>query len=210
MDWQGSGSVMSLILGNQDVPRFASVSAGTADGDTWTPAPQSTDPVVYAKQRLAFAVMFGLPGAPTIYYGDEVGLAGGSDPDSRRVMPADSALSALQTETRAFVEGLGAARACAGALRAGSYRTLLADDEHLVFAREAPGVEPVVVVTMRNPDPNKPLSTPLPGISPGDYVDLLSGTHSSLRPELTNLPSAPFFAAFYVPAGSVCAKALAR
>jgi glycosidase len=207
-DWVGSGAVMSLILGNQDVPRFASVTAGTANGDPWTPAPQSTDPIVYAKQRLAFGVLFGLPGAPTIYYGDEVALAGGNDPDSRRVMPADSELSELQLETRAFVQRLGAARSCLGALRAGSYRTLLADDEHLVFAREATGVESVVAVYMRNVDSKTPLSIPLPGISAGDYVDVLSGQHASLRPELTNLPVAPFFAGLYVPAGSECAKAL--
>jgi glycosidase len=207
-DWGGSGAIMSLILGNQDVPRFASVTAGTANGDPWTPAPQSTDPLVYAKQRLAFGVVFALPGAPTIYYGDEVGLAGGYDPDSRRVMPGDSELSGLQLETRAFVQKLGAARSCSGALRAGSYRTLLADDEHLVFAREAQGVEPVVAVFMRNPDPTKPFTLPLPGISAGDYVDLVSGQHASLRPELTNLKAEPFFAALYVPAGSECAKAL--
>jgi glycosidase len=207
-DWQGSGAIMSLILGNQDVPRFASVTAGTANGNPWTPAPQSTDPVVYAKQRLAFGILFALPGAPTIYYGDEVGLAGGNDPDSRRVMPADSDLSSLQLETRAFVQRLGAARSCSGALRAGSYRTLLADGEHLIFAREAQGVEPVVAVFMRNAEASQPLRASLPGISPGDYVDLLSGQEASLRPELTNLKGAPFFAALYVPKGSECAKAL--
>jgi glycosidase len=214
-DWAGSGSIMALFLGDQDVPRFSSVSAGTANGDPWTPAPQSTDPVVYARQRLAFGVIFGLPGAPTIYYGDEVGLAGGSDPDSRRVMPADSELNPMQLETRAFVQKLGAARKCSGALRSGSYRTLFADDEHLVFAREAPGyvgghlqtpgVEPVIAVYMRNPPTDTPFRLPLPGVAAGDYVDMLSGTHSSLRPELTILPSETFFAALYVPADGQCA-----
>ncbi len=27
------------------------------------------------------------PGAPTIFYGDEVGLTGGEDPDNRRTYP---------------------------------------------------------------------------------------------------------------------------
>ena len=27
------------------------------------------------------------PGIPLIYYGDEIGLAGGGDPDNRRMMP---------------------------------------------------------------------------------------------------------------------------
>ncbi len=207
--WQGSGAIMSLILGNQDVPRFSSVSAGDANADGWTPVPQPSDPAVYAKQRLAFGVLFGLPGAPTIYYGDEVGLAGAGDPDSRRVMPPDSALSAEQLATRAFVQRLGAARSCSGALRAGSYRTLMADGEHLVFAREADGVPPVIAVYMRQPR-GKELRTPLPGISKGDYVDLVSGRHASLNPELTILPSETFFAALFVPAESDCAGAAGR
>ena len=42
-----------------------------------------------AKQRLRLAVLFQMiyPGSPAIYYGDEVGLAGGDDPDNRRPYP---------------------------------------------------------------------------------------------------------------------------
>jgi hypothetical protein len=120
-------------------------------------------------------------------------------------MPPDSALSAAQLETRAFVQRLGAARSCSGALRAGSYRTLLADGEDLVFTREADGVEPVIAVYMREPH-GKTLRTPLPGISKGEYVDMLSGRHASLSPELTILPSETFFTALFVPADSECAR----
>ena len=42
-----------------------------------------------AKQRLKLAVLFQMsfPGSPTIYYGDEVGLAGGDDPLNRATYP---------------------------------------------------------------------------------------------------------------------------
>ena len=202
--WGGSGAIMSLIIGNQDVPRFSSVSAGDAYGDTWTPAPQSQDPLVYAKQQLALGIVFALPGAPTVYYGDEVGLAGGGDPDSRRVMPSDAELSPLQAATRGVVRRLGAARSCSGALREGTYRTLHAGTEDLIFAREAPGVETVVVVAQRGPA--APLAVPLPGITAGEYVDLLTGNRASLSPRLTTLPAAPFSVALLVPSGSPCAK----
>ncbi len=202
--WAGSGAVMSLIIGNQDVPRFSSVSAGDAYGDTWTPAPQSQDPLVYAKQQLALGIVFALPGAPTVYYGDEVGLAGGSDPDSRRVFPSDGELLPMQLATREVVRRLGAARSCAGALREGSYRTLHAGAEDLIFAREAPGVETVVVVATRNP--SGPLMVPLDGITPGNYVDLVSGQTASLSPGLTNLQTAPFSVALFVQATSPCAE----
>ncbi|MEK8048238.1 glycoside hydrolase family 13 protein [Ideonella margarita] len=39
------------------------------------------------KQSLAWLFQMSYPGAPTIYYGDEVGLAGGDDPDNRRPYP---------------------------------------------------------------------------------------------------------------------------
>ena len=37
--------------------------------------------------KLAFAILYLLNGLPTIYYGDEVGLHGGRDPDDRRCFP---------------------------------------------------------------------------------------------------------------------------
>ena len=44
---------------------------------------------VEAKLALAFAVLLTGPGVPLIYYGDEIGLAGGGDPNNRRMMPWD-------------------------------------------------------------------------------------------------------------------------
>ncbi len=37
--------------------------------------------------QLASLVQFTVPGAPTVYYGDEVGLTGDDDPDDRRTFP---------------------------------------------------------------------------------------------------------------------------
>lgn len=39
------------------------------------------------KVRLAYLLLFAFPGAPAIYYGDEIGLQGGKDPDCRRAFP---------------------------------------------------------------------------------------------------------------------------
>jgi len=36
------------------------------------------------KLRMAFTLMFTFPGTPVIYYGDEIGMFGGKDPDCRR------------------------------------------------------------------------------------------------------------------------------
>ena len=37
--------------------------------------------------KLALSILFFLPGAPCVYYGDEIGMDGGKDPDNRRTFP---------------------------------------------------------------------------------------------------------------------------
>ncbi|RAP73188.1 alpha-amylase [Paenibacillus montanisoli] len=49
-------------------------------------APEASDKAL-SMQALTAIFQMGYPGAPTIYYGDEVGLAGTKDPDSRRTFP---------------------------------------------------------------------------------------------------------------------------
>ena len=43
-----------------------------------------------ASVRLALLLLMSLPGAPTIYYGDEVGMQGRVDPDCRRAFNWDA------------------------------------------------------------------------------------------------------------------------
>jgi glycosidase len=202
--WAGSGVTPTLIIGNHDVTRFSSESAGDASGDGWDPAPQSADPVVYAKQQLAIAAIYTLPGAPVIYYGDEVALAGRSDPDSRRVMPADASLSADQLKTRTYVERLGGLRACSPQLRRGARTTLLATAERYVFARTAPGLAPVIVDLARSPKAADAVKLPV-GLS-GKYVDALTGTTYDATSGTLSLLAAPARAArILLPVGDPCA-----
>src|SRR5207237_1627022 len=58
--WTGSGAVMATMIGNHDVPRFASVAAGDAEGDGWDPAPQPMDPSVYARQAMGLGLVMTL------------------------------------------------------------------------------------------------------------------------------------------------------
>lgn len=60
-----------------------------------------------------------------MYYGDEVGLAGGGDPDNRRMMPwSDAALNPHQIALRSLVRRLGRVRASNPVLGRGSRTTL--------------------------------------------------------------------------------------
>lgn len=207
-EWDGSGAVMGLMIGNHDVSRFASVSAGNADGDTWSPPPQPVDPLVYAKQRVALASVLTLPGAPVIYYGDEVGLAGRSDPDCRRVMPAESALLPAQIETRELARKIGRTRACAKALRRGSLRTLVADAESFVFARELPGADSVIVALTRRP--KLPVDVPLPPGAPRALVDVTTGERVDATSGTVRVAADAFGAHVYVAAEGGCAGGDAR
>src|SRR5438045_4448641 len=58
------------FFANHDLPRFAS-----AEGSSPT------------KLKLAFGLTLTLRGIPEIYYGDEIGMPGGGDPDNRRDFP---------------------------------------------------------------------------------------------------------------------------
>lgn len=58
------------LLGSHDKPRFLTLAGGATK-----------------KFMLAGAFLLAFPGAPAIYYGDEVGVEGGEDPDCRRCFP---------------------------------------------------------------------------------------------------------------------------
>ena len=69
------------LLSTHDQPRALHHFGYLDDGDA--------KKLAEAKQRLRLAVLFQMsyPGAPTIYYGDEVGVAGGEDPYNRATYP---------------------------------------------------------------------------------------------------------------------------
>jgi len=69
------------LLSSHDQARALHVLGG--------PLNASSEAMQKAKQRLrlATALQMSLPGAPTVYYGDEVGLTGGDDPYNRMTYP---------------------------------------------------------------------------------------------------------------------------
>lgn len=86
------------------------------------------------RQKLAALIQFSVPGAPTIYYGDEVGLTGADDPDDRRAYPWDDLGGTPDYNLREHYRWLIATRKIVPALRDGDFRILLADDDKEVVA----------------------------------------------------------------------------
>jgi len=91
----GSHHLMGNITGNQDRPRFISLADGSVrfDEDTklagWTRNIQNKSFKGFQKLALLHCINMSVPGIPVIYYGDEIGLPGGNDPDNRRMMIFD-------------------------------------------------------------------------------------------------------------------------
>lgn len=95
--------------------------------------------------ELSTLLLFTFPGAPSIYYGDEVGLPGGLDPDCRRAFPhkIDWNIDVLN-----YHKKLIALRHQYPALRTGSYQILYAGESVYVFARIKDKQELIVAVNI--------------------------------------------------------------
>jgi glycosidase len=204
---EGSGALLARMVDNHDVARFMAVATGEEGNDPWADGPaQPTAPEPYARLRLALAFLFSLPGLPVIYAGDEVGLTGASDPDCRRVLPADAALSAEQVATRDAASKLGRLRRCSEALRRGERGVLATtDDADAALRRDALGRAVLTLFSRAT----APLDLALPAEAAGAYVDALSGEALAVPPGGGPVPMPPLSARFLLPEGDPCLSALA-
>lgn len=139
----GPRALMSPWIGNHDLGRVIHMAEDTplwgnpyADGkdvafSNQPQVPQYRRPF----ERLANAFVFLLtsPGVPLLYYGDEIGLAGGGDPDNRRFMQW-SGLSADQTWLKGRVAKLGQLRKAYAALRRGTRTSLGATSDTWLYS----------------------------------------------------------------------------
>lgn len=180
----GTEAVMSTFLGNHDLPRVIHLAtrelgSGTEGSNASNDQPgqfsQPTDAAAYERLALAFVAQFTGPGIPVIYYGDEIGLAGGGDPENRRMLPwNDSALSDAQKKLRATVRALARLRTDYPVLGRGKRETLHVDSDVWLYRRYACADWPSVLVALNRGDTSKMLQLPS-----GDYQDLIGSAKLS-------------------------------
>jgi glycosidase len=119
------------FFANHDVARFAGVPGATPE-----------------KLKLAFGLTLTTRGIPELYYGDEIGMAGGEDPDNRRDFPGGwsedprdafirDGRSPAQQQIFEYVQGLLRLRREHDSLRGGRLWHLASDDSSYVFLRES-------------------------------------------------------------------------
>ena len=138
------------FFGNHDTRRFMGEAGAT---------PQ--------KLELAFSLLLTLRGIPEIYYGDEIGMEGGEDPDNRRDFPGGFPGDTRDAFTRQgrspeeqavfmHVQNLLRLRRHHPALREGELVHICSDDQILAYVRQhadlpgSPGEQ--LLVVMNNAD----------------------------------------------------------
>lgn len=167
----GPKSLMTTWIGNHDIPRPIHFASGQIDqcrqgsfpGNSWSNVyTQPQDAAPYERLGLAFAVMFTGPGIPLLYYGDEIGLAGGGDPDNRRLMPwNDATLNEHQIALRTLVQKLTKIRASYPVLSRGRRVTLNATQDTWVYRMIGCGSEtPEVTVVINRADQEREMMIP--------------------------------------------------
>jgi neopullulanase len=167
--------ILVPFFANHDVSRFASAEGSSVE-----------------KQKLAFGLTLTLRGIPEIYYGDEIGMPGGVDPDNRRDFPGgwigdsnDAFVLAGRTreqqEIFAYVKALLKFRGEHETLRGGRLWHLASDDSSYVFVRESE--EERLVVAFNNSGKAKELRIPLKdtsGQKPAEILLLFGGAKAEL------------------------------
>jgi alpha-amylase len=170
----GAGRALDLVLfvDNHDVPRFANAPGVAVPEDE-----------IRRRLMLALDLIFTVPGVPQLYYGDELGLYGGGDPDNRRDLP-DWATDPKQRALRhpgvavagssivyARVQRLSSLRRSVPALAEGEYHELwrqngAANPNVLAFSRGSGAGLRIVVVSNGARNTGK-MSIPVHGIAEG-------------------------------------------
>ena len=166
---QSFAALMNL-LSTHDTARSLDIF-GDVDGKA-TP-----EQVALAKQKLRLAVFFQMtyPGAPAIFYGDEVGVTGGADPMNRGTYPWADRGGHPDNALLADFRRLTTLRRELPVLRHGTLLAPLHVDAHVVALARRDGDAWAITAT-NNGDAPQALTIALPADAPANgWVDALSG-----------------------------------
>jgi glycosidase len=151
MKYYGVNNLMGNMTGNQDKTRFMALASGDVsfeeDGKLagWSRNISKTNKEGFSKLAMMHSLIMTIPGIPVIYYGDEIGMTGGNDPDNRRVMK----FTGLNTEESALfnkVAALTSLRKNNPVFMFGDFKILKAEKDVLVFSRKYFDKTAVVII----------------------------------------------------------------
>lgn len=172
------------LLGSHDTPRIRTLCKGDI-----------------GRTRIAITLQMTLPGAPMVYYGDEIGMEGETDPDCRRPMIWDESrwcMPIFETTQR-----LIRLRKAHPALRSGEVRPLHTFNGVYCFARIHDADTIIVVLNPRMAQPEIRIALGSLAQTPV-WVDVLSGERMAVEGgELVFRPLPPGSAQVFVPESRV-------
>ena len=132
---EGRFGVQMNLLGSHDTIRLASLPCSNLQ-----------------RVKLALTLLFFLPGAPCIYYGDEIGMLGGKDPDNRRAFPWDKLEEGMKKPIFGFIKELIELRRKSQVLRDGSLEIAYSAGR-LEIVRTFGKKKMTLAITAAKPDP---------------------------------------------------------
>jgi alpha-glucosidase len=160
------------LLGSHDTQRIETIFDGSE-----------------ALVQVAATLLFTYPGVPSVYYGDEIGLAGGRDPDNRRCMPWNPQI--WNMTRRKLYQRLIQERRTNLALREGGFQPLYAEGETLAFLRES-SQERLIVIARRRNDGLEALPVAHAGLENGTHMqEVLTGITTTVNHGILPLASLP-------------------
>ncbi|MCL2822394.1 MAG: alpha-amylase family glycosyl hydrolase [Polyangiaceae bacterium] len=169
-----SGAIMSPFVGNHDLQRaihYAQTTSGSAwnSMDGWAGLPGlPSDSAPFERLANAYTVIYTIRGVPLMYYGDEIGMPGGGDPDNRRFMQWTGTTD-NQNKLREHVKKLGKIRTENPALRRGT-RTKVHVTQDIYAYKMSYNGKDVYVVLNRSDSQQTAMNLPS-----GTLTNLLTG-----------------------------------
>ena len=143
------------VLDTHDTPRFVTAAGGD-----------------YTALHLAILMQMTLPGAPSIYYGTEIGLEGARDPDCRRAFPWDE--RQWRHDTWEWTQAAVRLRQAQSTLRRGRFMPIYGQDDVLAYMMMG-DADAILVAFNAGRAPASP-SLPLPSrLADGGRPDVLWG-----------------------------------
>ncbi len=130
--------------------------------------------------KIAVAIQMTFMGSPVIYYGDEVGMKGGKDPENRAPMIWDD--QRWDTEIYDFYRKLVEIRKTHPAVKTGDYSVLVSEGSVFGYIRSL-GEDRVVVLT----NPSRERATFTMSLE-GKYVENLTGREFDFKPGTFEIP----------------------
>ncbi len=158
-------SLMNLLDSHDTERLLWTLTPGT---DTKADKELNAANVAAGKQNLKIAslIQYTMPGAPTVFYGDEVGVTGDDDPDDRRTYPWQDLGGKPAKDLFVHYQTLAFLRDHYSALTDGDIRILLADDaaDVVAYGRKTDRLGAVVVVNRSAQ--NQSVAIPVTGYLP--------------------------------------------